>query len=92
MDIPTVSRSAPSSILQATEMVSSQVPQAGSRRSQLKRLQWLHTAVFSTMDVKKEKGLSLGNNLSPFLCVIKIFDGTSSHLKVKRPHLSFDYH
>jgi len=30
MDIPTLSRSSPSCLLQATEMVGSQVPQAGS--------------------------------------------------------------
>ncbi|WZZ11965.1 hypothetical protein YC2023_105054 [Brassica napus] len=36
MDIPTISRSAPSSVLQATEMVGPQVPQAGSRRGELK--------------------------------------------------------
>ena len=32
VDIPTISCSAPSSVLQATEMVGSQVQEAGSRR------------------------------------------------------------
>ncbi|WZZ36283.1 hypothetical protein YC2023_019684 [Brassica napus] len=36
MDIPTISCSAPSRVLQATEMVRSQVPQTGSRRGELK--------------------------------------------------------
>lgn len=36
VDIPTIPCSAPSSLLQATEMVRSQVPQAGPRRGELK--------------------------------------------------------
>lgn len=72
MDIPTVSRSAPSRVLQATEMVGSQVPQAGSGRGELKGRAFLWVISVSSI----------------FLCVIKVFDGNSSHPKVERPHLS----
>lgn len=74
MDIPSISCSAPGSVLQATQMVRSQVPQAGPRRSELKvlrskLLQWLRTSPL---------------HISIFSCDIKIFDG-----KVERPQLLF---
>ncbi|KAG5411779.1 hypothetical protein IGI04_008098, partial [Brassica rapa subsp. trilocularis] len=77
VDIPTIPCSAPSSLLQATEMVRSQVPQAGPRRGELKHRLVSFCSGYAQL-------LFSATYLHFFMCHKNLRDG-----KVARPQLLF---